>query len=57
MKNQGQVINRWEKREGRMFYRCGECGRRATKSYKECPGCHTIMTNGDIAWDTRRKNK
>lgn len=51
--NIDKITNRWENRDGKMPYRCGECGRFSTKNYTKCPSCHSTMLNGDASWDKR----
>ena len=51
--NENKIISRWENRDGKVPYRCDECGKFSTKNYIECPSCHSTMVNGDVSWDKR----
>lgn len=51
--NINKIKSHWINRDGKIPYRCAECGKFSTRNYIECPSCHSIMINGDISWDKR----
>ena len=46
-------ISHWENSNGKVPYKCVNCGSASNKNYLRCPNCKYEMTNGDYAWDKR----